>query len=183
VVSTSPGSAPLRFPSGASGDFFVSGYLFGEEQLYGTAAVVDEPVGDGRVVLMPSDPNSRGHCEGMSKVLWNAVLGDDPARRAHAVRAGAPARADAERVAREAVLSRPHWEGAMRLTVPAADQRLAASMLRRYDAGFVVRQHDGRAIFTIANEDELSYEEHPWAIRFALDLRRSGVHVLAFSAQ
>jgi hypothetical protein len=46
-----------------------------------------------------------------------------------------------------------------------------------------LRRHDDRAIFTIANEEELSYEEHPWAIRFALDLRRSCIHVLAFSTR
>ena len=176
------GTAPVTFPTGASGDFYVSGFTYGEAQLYGTPAVVDEAVGDGRVVLMPSDPNARGHSEGMSKVLWNAVLGPDPARRGQATPAGSAERAAAERAARDAVMSRPHWEGAMRLTVPVEDERVARSLLRRYDARFVVRRHDGRARFTIANPGELSFEEHPWAIRFAIDLRRSGIDVLAFSA-
>ena len=70
----------------------------------------------------------------------------------------------------------------MRLTVPVEDERTAKALLRRHDARFVVRRHDGRARFTIANPAELSFEEHPWAIRFAIDLRRSGIDVLAFSA-
>jgi hypothetical protein len=143
--------------------------------------VVDEPVGSGRVIVMPSDPNSRGHCEGMSKVLWNAVLGPDPEHRARSLKAGAPQRAVAERAARAAVLSRPHWEGAMRLAVPDEDRADAEGLLRRHDARFRVRTDDGRSRFTIANPGELSYEEHPWAIRFALELRRSGIDVLAFS--
>jgi hypothetical protein len=65
--------------------------------------------------------------------------------------------------------------------VPFEDERVATTLLRRCDARFVVRRHDGRARFTIANPDELSYEEDPWAIRLAIDLRRSDVDVLAFS--
>ena len=34
-----------------SPDFFVSGFAAGAEELGGTAAVIDEPVGDGRAVL------------------------------------------------------------------------------------------------------------------------------------
>ena len=182
VVHTAAGTAPVTFPTGASGDFYVSGFTYGEAQLYGTAAVVDEAVGAGRVVLMPSDPNARGHSEGMSRVLWNAVLGPDPARRGRAATAGSAERVAAERAARDAVLSRPHWEGAMRLAVPVEDEGVARSLLRRYDARFIVRRSGGRARFTIANPGELSFEEHPWAIRFAIDLRRSGIDVIAFSA-
>ncbi len=181
VVHAAPGTAPLWFPTGASGDFFVSGFSYGEAQMFGTAAVVDESVGGGRVVLMPSDPNARGHSEGMSRVLWNAVLGPDPAPRSAALEARAPGRAAAEWIARDAVLSRPHWEGALRLTVPDDDRTVAASMLRRHGARFIVRRAGGRSRFTIENPDELSYEEHPWAIQFSLELRRSGIDVLAFS--
>ena len=116
----------------------------------GTAAVVDESVGGGRVVLMPSDPNARGHSEGMSRVLWNAVLGPDPAPRS-AARARAPGRAAAERIARDAVVSRPHWEGALRLTVPDDDRSTVAAMLRRYGARFIVRRAAGGARFTMEN--------------------------------
>jgi len=182
VVHAEPGTTPVTFPTGGSGDFSVSGFAYGEAQLYGTPAVVDEAVGDGRVVLMPSDPNARGHSEGMSKVLWNAVLGSDPAGGGRAAEARSAERATAERAARDAVMSRPHWEGAMRLAVPLEDERAATSLLRRYGARFVVRRHDGRVRFTIANPGEWSFEEHPWAIRFAIDLRRSGIEVLAFSA-
>jgi hypothetical protein len=51
--------APVRFPSAATRDFFVSGYADGAEALGGTAAVVDELVGDGRTFAFGFEPNFR----------------------------------------------------------------------------------------------------------------------------
>ena len=69
----------MTYPPAEHEDFFVSGFARGEEELGGTAAVVDEPFGDGRVVLFASDPNFRAWTVGMQKVLRNAILGADPA--------------------------------------------------------------------------------------------------------
>ena len=44
-------------------------------RLGGTAAVIDEPVGTGRVVSFSTDPNFRAWTVGMQKMLRNAVLG------------------------------------------------------------------------------------------------------------
>ena len=76
MTAGQPGHVVARFPGGGTEDFFVSGFARGESELGGTAAVVDEPVGDGRVVLFSTDPNYRawtlGHAE------------DAPERRARA---------------------------------------------------------------------------------------------------
>ena len=182
MMIASKAIAPVRFPTGASGDFFVSGFASGEEQLYGTAAVVDEFVGKGRVILMPSDPNHSGHVEGMTRLLWNAVLGPDPKRRAATPEAGAPARRAAEDRARRAVTSRPDWPGAFRLTVAEADEAEAAALLRGFHLEFQVRRAGGRSRFLIANPQQWSLEEHPHGVELVLALQRSGMDVVAFSA-
>jgi hypothetical protein len=41
--------------------------------------VTDEAYRDGRVVLFASDPNFRAFTDGTQQVLWNALLGPDPA--------------------------------------------------------------------------------------------------------
>src|SRR3712207_6973997 len=48
-------------------DFFVSGFADGAEELGGTAAVIDEPVGDGRAVLFSFEPNFRAFTDGTQR--------------------------------------------------------------------------------------------------------------------
>jgi hypothetical protein len=72
------GTAPVRYPSLASGDFAVSGLSTNADRLAGTAAVVDEPSGRGRAIVFSTDPNYRAWTEGMQQVLWNAILGPNP---------------------------------------------------------------------------------------------------------
>jgi hypothetical protein len=50
-------------------DFFVSGFAAGAEELGGTAAVIDEPVGDGRAVLFLFEPNFRAFTDGTQRLL------------------------------------------------------------------------------------------------------------------
>ena len=57
MTAGSPAHVAARFPAYGSEDFFVSGFARGESELGGTAAVVDEPVGGGRVVPGP-DPHT-----------------------------------------------------------------------------------------------------------------------------
>ena len=49
------------------------------EELGDTAAVIDEPVGDGRAVLFSFEPNFRAFTDGTQRLLRNAVLGPAPA--------------------------------------------------------------------------------------------------------
>ena len=72
-----PSAAAVFYPTGSR--FFVSGYERGADELRGTTAVVAERYADGRVVLFAGDPNFRAFTDGTQRILWNAILGGDPA--------------------------------------------------------------------------------------------------------
>ena len=78
LVRVRPGAAPMRYPELGAG-FHVSGLSLHTQRLAGQPAAVDEPIGDGRVVLFPYDVNFRGYTLGTLRVLWNAIVGPDPA--------------------------------------------------------------------------------------------------------
>jgi hypothetical protein len=68
--------APLRYPQ--VDDFDTSGLALHTQRLAGQPAAVDQPFGDGRVVLFPYDVNFRGITQGTQRILWNAITGPDP---------------------------------------------------------------------------------------------------------
>ena len=79
VMQANGAAAPVRFPAASTRDFFVSGFADGAEALGGSAAVVDEPVGDGRTVAFGFEPNFRAFTDGTARMLRNAILGATPA--------------------------------------------------------------------------------------------------------
>ena len=160
-----PAHAAFSYPPADHGDFFVSGFSRGVEELGGTAAVVDEPLGSGRVVLLASDPNFRAWTVGMQKVLRNA-LGPSPAL------AGAVASASQRASAAEAAGALPSLDSPIRLTVSAGSAEAAAAVLSR-GAEFSVKTAGGKARFLIANPEELSGEEHPYAAFLPDELARA----------
>jgi hypothetical protein len=125
VLETSdPATVAVSYPE-AGPDFFVSGYAEGEEELQGTAAVTDEGYQDGRVVLFASDPNFRAFTDGTQQVLWNALLGPDPA-------ASAAGTAQQRSAAVTAAAEVPDLGGALLVTVrPGAAER-AERLLTTY---------------------------------------------------
>ena len=177
-------AVPVRFPTGASGDAFVSGFAQGEENLYGTAAVTDEVAGSGRVILFGSDPASRGYTLGTARILWNAILGPDPAATTAAAGTtdrSAAGRAAAVAVARDAARALPPWDAWMTLTVPAADEREAKQALQRFISDFRI-ERDGTAVrFLFENRGELTLEEHPWATQLLVELQLHGVQISGLS--
>ena len=190
VMRTQGDDAPIRYPTGKSGDFFVSGFSNYEENIYGTAAVVDEAVGRGRVVVFGADPTYQGSTEGMERVLLNAILGPDPKRSVagwfgyaprveHPPAAGSKERARAETAAIRAASILPDWT-AMTLTVKAEDATAAARLLRTYPSRFSTDREGSEVRFDIANPRELTLEEHPWALDLLVRLEREGVQPVSF---
>ena len=172
---SSPAHAALSYPPAGDGDFFVSGFARGAEELGGTAAAVDEPLGAGRVVLFASDPNFRAWTVGMQKVLRNAVLGPDPT-------AATVATSSQRGSAAKTAAALPAFDSPLRLTVTAATAAAAQSVLRDFGASFSVKTAGGKARFLIANPGDLSGEEHPYAGLLPEALERAGVEVVAFRA-
>jgi hypothetical protein len=180
VMRADPSLAPVAYPTQASGDFFVSGFAEGEDHVYGTAAVTDEAVGAGRVVLFGMDPTFQASTEGMERILFNAILGPDPAG-GRAPAAGARERARAESTARRAVAELPPWSASIRLTIAAGGEPVATALLDQFGARYDVERWSGRVRYSIANPRELSLEEHPWAIELLARLRARGVHLFGIS--
>ena len=79
--ASNPDHVAVSYPPVSSSDWFISGYAEGAEELGGTAAVVDEPVGAGRATVFSVEPNFRAFTTGFQKILRNALLGADAGRR------------------------------------------------------------------------------------------------------
>jgi hypothetical protein len=166
VWTADPAVSPVRFPVAADPDWFVSGFARGEEQLYGKTAVVDEKVGDGRVVLFGFDPNYRAFTNGTSQLLGNAIVGEQPAGVATLAPA-APQTAATVGVADRLVISvRP---GAASRVQTLLDARGASADVVR-SAGVVSYRVDlgGRTT-----------DEHPWAADLAREAAALGNQVVA----
>jgi hypothetical protein len=177
VMTIVDGTAPVRFPVFGSQDFFVSGFARGEEELGGTAAVADEPVGAGRLVLFTTDPNYRAWTKGMQRILWNALFGADP-WPGRAPDAGSPARAADEAAAVAAAEALPD-QSAIRLSVHARDTDATQALIRRYTTAYTVAKATGKVTFLLANPDGLAADEHPFIGLLSQDLVDAGIAVVA----
>jgi hypothetical protein len=165
VWTAPPAVSPVRFPVAGDADWFVSGFARGEEQLYGKTAVVDEPVGDGRVVLFGFDPNYRAFTNGTSQLLGNAIVGEQPAASSQFVPAIAPTVSTAEVADRLVISVRP---GAASRVQALLDARSATADVVR-SAGVVSYRVDLGGLAT---------DEHPWATDLARDAAALGNQVV-----
>ena len=173
--ASSPAYAAVEFPPVDSSDWFISGFAEGAEELGGTAAVVDEPVGDGRTTVFSVEPNFRAFTTGFQKILRNALLSDGPA-------ATQVARTGTLRTARRGASQLVGGSGSIRLSVRAGSATAARGVLDGFGARYDVQRTKGRVAFLIANPNELSGDEHPFARRLPSALGEAGVATIAFRA-
>jgi hypothetical protein len=179
--ASSPDHVAVSYPPADSDDWFISGFAANAEELGGTAAVVDEPVGSGRSTVMSIEPNFRAFTTGFQKILRNTILGGglDAAR---AARAGSGVRTAREARARRAAGRLRSHTYTLHLSVEPGSRRAAVAVLRRMGARFWTVRADGRVAFGIANPGELTADQHPFATRLPRALERAGVDTIAFRA-
>ena len=169
------GEAVATFPASGDPDYGTSGLAINVDTLAGTTAVVDEAVGAGRVVSFSVDPNFRAWSQGTQRILWNAIVGSEPAGFGHAAPAGSKARAAAEKAAVAAADRLPQLGSAIRIRVAGADAAATAKILARHGAEVIRVDVDGDALFLVANRDDLSFEEHPFFGLVVRDLQKAGI--------
>jgi len=175
------GSAVATFPAAGTPAYATSGLTIGVDTLAGSAALVDEPVGAGRAVVFSVDPNFRGWTQGTQRLLWNALLGPDPAGFGHAPLAGSRERAAADKAAADAVAVLPELGSAIRIRVAAADATDVGKALAKRGAEVVRIDLGSETLFLVANRKDLSMEEHPWFGQVLRDLAHAGVVPVAAS--
>jgi Zinc carboxypeptidase len=181
VMKPGLGTVVASFPAASDDAFATSGLTLGIGALAGTAALADEAVGEGSVVSFSSDPNFRAWTQDTQRLLWNAIVGPDPAGFGAALRAGSNERAAAEKAAQDAASGVIEFGSAIRIRVGVRDASATAKILNRHGAE-VARIDLGREVlFLVANRKDLSYEEHPYFGTVVRELDRAGIDVLAAS--
>jgi hypothetical protein len=159
VMGAGLGASTVSFPGGS---LIVNGLDDGSKSLTDSTVVADEPVGNGRVISFSIDPNFRGWTDGTQRILWNAVLGPDPA----GVRATVePARRAAaiDRATSAARGLAPVGPSPLRLEVASADAVKAARIIGDWGAtAYRMPSGDG-VVLQVANLRDLTSEEHRFA--------------------
>ncbi|MET0523584.1 MAG: M14 family zinc carboxypeptidase [Nocardioides sp.] len=150
MTTNDAASAAVRFPAATSPRWFISGFAEGAEELGRTAAVVDEPYADGRVVAFAGEPNFRAFTDGTQKILWNAIYGADPAGRRVPLRTSADARHQAAVAAR----SLQSYDGRVVLTLRGARSARVEAALDRAGIDALVERSDGQTRYSFAAPDE-----------------------------
>jgi hypothetical protein len=168
-------SVPLRYPTYGTEDFFVSGQADGASGLSGRPVATDERYGSGRVVSFSIDPNFRGFADGTEKVLRNAVFGAD-----QAVAGIASSRVASRRRAMRAVRRLTVSLAPLRLVVKPRAARKARRLVRRFAGTYHVQRTRKRVQFVIDNPRGREGDEHPYARRLEMALRRSHVPVVMY---
>ncbi|MEO3810106.1 M14 family zinc carboxypeptidase [Sphaerisporangium sp. B11E5] len=166
-----PAHVVASYPAAGSADWFVSGFQVGAEELGGTAAMLDEPLGAGHVVLFAGEPNFRAFTDGTARLLTNAIGADLPAGPAAKARLAAPSAAPS---------ALPAFESPIRVTAGAADTAKVAQVLAGFGARWTEEAAPGGAVrLVVDNPEGFGLHEHPWASRLPKALQDAGVRPLA----
>jgi hypothetical protein len=169
------GANAMVFPS-ATPEFFTSGYATGHDPLKGSAALVDEARGFGRVILFSGEPNFRGFVEGASFFMANSLIYPLGAAPLSVDTASAAAASDVAAAMASAVPEtgpgRP-----IRIEVPAAESNLALAVLHGFTPDVRVEEANGSAFLEISNPLGLDMEDHPFTMNLIPALDAAGVTV------
>jgi hypothetical protein len=175
MTLSTTGANAMVFPSAAP-EFFTSGYATGHDPLKGSAALVDEARGSGRVILFSGEPNFRGFVEGASFFMANSLIYPLGAAPLTVDTASAAAASDvaaaAASVTAETGPGRP-----IRIEVPAAEANAALAVLQGFAQGVRVEEAHGSAFLEISNPQGLDMEEHPFSTQLIPALDSAGVTV------
>ena len=181
VMRPGLGSAVATFPAAGDDAYATSGLTLGVDALGGTTAVADEAVGAGRVVSFSFDPNFRAWTQGTQRLLWNAIVGPDPAGFGAAPLAGSKERTAAEKAAQDAAASVVDFGSAIRVRVEATDAAGTARILNRRGAEVARIDLGNEVLFLVANRKDLSAEESPLFTFIVRDLAKAGIDPIAAS--
>jgi hypothetical protein len=169
------GSNVFTYP--ADDRFWHNGYTQREDTLKGSAALVDEPVGDGHAVLFAFNPLFRAWSESGEQLLANAILAPAPD--------AAPdvASADGREAAREALAAQPEpsvhdsLSGPIVINVAEDDAEKADAIARRYTEAAELERGADAASLVIPNRRGLAADEHPFARELVQALEAAGVEL------
>ncbi|HJP66793.1 MAG TPA: M14 family zinc carboxypeptidase [Actinomycetota bacterium] len=175
LTPSTTGATPGRYPKKAP-DFWVSGYASGQRALEGSAALVDERLGSGRVVLFSGEPNYRAYTEGSAFLLANA-LAYPLAGVLPGLDVGLPAAARAVDAA-VASAGRSFGPGRpIRIEVPAAEGSTALAIARRFTSTAWLERSATSSIVVMPNPSGIEPKMHPFAVPVLDALRAGGIDV------
>jgi hypothetical protein len=173
-VMSSP-AAVGSFPAPGSGAYATSGQAENMDTLAGTAFVADEQVGNGRVISFSVDPNFRAWTLGMHRVLWNAIVGNDP--QAAVARSVSTSTSDATARAIRAERRAPELGDAIRVAVPQQQASAARASLRPLGVKVHTTPASGLRILAIENIESLGLEESRKLSRVLPTLASAGITI------
>jgi Zinc carboxypeptidase len=180
VMAPGLGTSVGAFPAPGEPGFATSGLAIGVETLAGTSVLVDEAVGNGRVISFSIDPNFRAWTQGTQRLLWNAIVGPDPSG-APGLFAGSRERAAAEKAALDAAAALPDLGIAIRIRVARVDATATAKVLQRRSSEIVRIDLGAETLFLVGNRRYLGSEEHPWFALAIRELEAAGIDIRAAS--
>jgi Zinc carboxypeptidase len=179
VLSTSTTGIDAGLYPAEEPAFWFSGYADGTEPLMGSAAVVDEALGDGRVVLFSGEMNFRAWTDGTAFLLANALTYPMELAPAATDVTSAAAAEDVLRAMRSAgPVTGPGRP--IRVRVPADHVTTALAVVERFTDDAQVLGEGPTRVIQIPDPADLDAEEqHPFARTLVPTLRAAGVEVIS----
>jgi hypothetical protein len=169
----------LTYPS--DDRFWFNGFTKQADLLKGTAALTDEPYGQGHVVLFAYDPVFRAYEESGEHLLANALLyptGGAALRTLRRETVDGSSRAAQPRIRRAEAQAPPRdLTGAIRLSVGETQADAALAVVRRYAEPAAVERVGGAVTIVLANPEDLEADEHPFARSLLRALQAKGVRL------